>query len=424
MSKKIILCILIILTIFLVSSCRDDTEQEKNGNINTDADKSTNNNTPKEVIMEDWYFFRTYDGGIYGNDNRPVKINPVSEKAAFVCADSLCMHEEDCPFFECMDSYVIDNYVFYVKASPRRFEDTRGAASRDLCVYDMLNNSIRLLAEYEDQLYILSGTGNYLYYCIEEYNESYSSSIKYLIYRANAKTGNIMQIGEYIDIYPNIYTITNDKIYWWKPDVDNENIIYYTTDLDIKNETTIGLHENNTVFMLGKHDNGYIYYTDWDSEKLNQLSGYEYDYAWRNQKLYRIPLNSSGKAEPEIITESIINFVPCGDKIYYTVLEETPEVVKYNGVQTYNWSGGKIYVMDSDGTDQKLLCETEYVFSDIFGYASLGRMMEVKTINGVDYLGLSFYIAREYMFLNYGPSPDTLIINASTGEYTVVSVPE
>ena len=451
--KKIVLCILIICAIFSVSSC-------KNENINSETDKS-NNNTFKEIIMEDWYFFspgkwtktginyETIEG--YG----PFKINPATKIASFICADPLCNHSIDCPFYNCNDSYVTSNYVFYTVGYISDLKERVGDTV-SLRVYDMLNNTVREIAEYRDNIYFFPvAAGNYLYYYVYQYIEDANGgSEKYSVFRADAKIGNTIEIplygNDYSDKYTSlaIYAIYNNKIYWEKNSRNGAE--HYTTDFDGNNKQMIdyGIEYLNLSNNTSRFADGYIYYLYKDTEAFLQrlldsvnnpnstpLSAYEYDLWERVRALYKIPLDGNG--ETALIAEDIFTFVICGDKIYYTAIEDDPVPVYYGdirvkdtmGAEVWNWSGGKVYVMNSDGTDQKLLCETEL---DIrLGFSDLHN---AKTINDVDYIGLPFNVIHDGFFskvldeymenYHYYVSPDTLIINASTGEYTVVSVPE
>jgi len=429
--KKIILCILIILALFFVVSC----------------DKTVNIDEEKEINLSDIYFIRRYDGmNLIGfsmgiKDKSPVKINPLTQKASFLCTDPVCNHDDiECPLYNCANFYVTGNYLFYTK----RYHDknTGQLISTELGVYDMLNGTVRRLAEYKDEIGLAGATQSYLYYYIAQIDEENESSVKYIVNRVDAKTGNIIEIllnNSYIaDIniaadYPKIYTIIENKIYWRITSSDNSGN-FYTTDLDGTNEKIfdfiIGKSNDFVSYLtLGKYDSGYVYHaennmlanikTAEDLEVYVKLSSYERELSKRDQRLSRITIDGIG--EIKLIVESFMDYIPCGDKIYYTVLEENPEFIEDNGVQTWNWSGGKIYVMNSDGTKQKLLCETGYNLSSEF--------IDVKTIDGIDYLAWSFNVVRELMPNEMGAaafsfSPDTIIINASTGEYAVVSMPE
>jgi len=452
--KKIILCGIIILALFFIVSCKDDTEQEKN---------TENNSNPKdnnEIIMEDWYFFRCYNGmPIFDTHSSsfqyvsPVKINPISKNVTYVCLDALCDHynySTDCPFTRSANYLITGNYIFYQKGAISRFQNTGELISDlSLCVYDMTNGAVRQLAEYKDQFKVIGGADGYCYYFIEQYDHDpiYSSeetsSMKYILYRADAKTGKIIEMPLYVNysyeqkngialVYPTIHAIIDKKIYWYCHD-ENKNMIYYTTDLEGENRVIIdfGEHSEYIFSYFGRYYDGYFYYTTFND--FDNLIGYEYERAFYDKKLYRIAVD--GIKESELISESVITYVLCGDKIYYTKADEKAEFIDtkdYYGLypeSIYNWSGGKIYVMNSDGTDKKLLCETGYNLSlgngGIFQYG----YVDAKTINGIDYVVWSYTGIRkqEGDFMDsysYAASPDTVIINASTGAFTVVSMPD
>jgi hypothetical protein len=95
-------------------------------------------------------------------------------------------------------------------------------------------------------------------------------------------------------------------------------------------------------------------------------------------------------------------------------------------MQTWNWSGGKIYVMNTDGTNQRLLADTGYNLGVGCPTVFINNIFfEAKTIDGIDYIATSFVIVGEgFGNSAFILSPDTIIINASTGEWTVLSVPE
>ena len=447
--KKIILYIFIFAVLFLVISCKN-TEQDK--------EKDT-----KEIIMEDLYFFRMCD--TVENDvfkSYKIKINPISKTATYICMDALCDHENiDCPLHGMGNLWVAGNYVFYGK--DYLFNDAQGnkQGSLKLILYDMINGNIKQIAEYYDTLKIVGGTESYLYYYIPEYNEEDVTRVDYTFYRADAKTGNIIELfehtshSEYMSTtnYPNLLAIINDKIYWFEYDNDSKERKYYTTDLEGKNkalfdlgvvankfrdESKIGedgrididieirkdgkvridsLIDIKSKIDIGnnyKYANGYLYASVAEFVIFLELSDYERNYLLRDgTNLYRKLF--LGNEEEELIAEHIIDFFPHGDKIYYIMLEENPVLVEYNGVDSWNWSGGKIYVMNSDGSDKKLLCETGYNLDESSNHNSF---IDIKTIDGVDYIAWSYSDSTKESDTN------TIIINASTGEYTVVFMPE
>ena len=103
MKKTIVLFVLMVLSIFLIVSCKDKDE--------------INNKDDKEIIMEDLYFFRAYSGEAF-LDNHIIKIKPVSKTVTHVCADPLCSHDNsDCPFYKKQVWYPSGNYIFFTRGT-------------------------------------------------------------------------------------------------------------------------------------------------------------------------------------------------------------------------------------------------------------------------------------------------------------------
>jgi len=452
--KRILLIFLLIVVVF-ISSCKDAKTESV---TNTPNNNGNDTNTSEKKSMEDIYFFRS--GEQYGfledgkaiSGSLPYKINPISKTASLVCIDPLCTHGINCPLIGGGNGifYVFGNYFVYVyRDIDIDILTSQITNSAQLRVYDMVTGNHRKLTEYEDALYFISGTENYFYYRIAQYNEE-NGSAYYVNYRADIKTGNIIALGEYSSDhtgdaqFDDISMISDDKIYWNTP-----NNTFYTTDLDGNNKQSFNGRNAGGGFLgaFSYHSNYYNGYSYWSERFIPLLSGKDVvsiPTSPRDNNLYRIPIDAGNDGENrenerELLAEHIISYALCGDKIYYTMLEENPEPIEYNGEivkdlitneEEHNWSGGKIYVMNVDGTDKRLVCDTEYDFNTTFGLNSFH--IEAKSINGTDYIICSFNISEEKdlsaifpgRYYNYSASPDTLIINASTGEYTVVSVPE
>jgi len=429
--KKIILLILFCIFVFL-SSCDDDNQNT----VNND-DKSS-----EMLIMEDIYFFRKYDGDLfYGTtlimSKSPVKINPVSKTASYICVDPLCTHEKGCPLYRRKDCYVTGNYLFFTDGAVGIDSQTGNRdGEMQLCVYDMINGKVCKLGEkHGDNLTIHGRVGKYLYYTVPKYSKEDKNHAEYIMYRADAESGDVIIIPLYgiaLDtpyLYPYLYDIVDNKIFWFY--MDDEELAAYTTDLDGKNKTDIDSSKYRGYEFGGKYsEDGYSYYAfrNASSEEFNQavLGSYEFWCIMLDNKLYRVLFDSGDKSEePEILAESVMTFAQHGDKIYYTVLEDNPELIDNNGEKTWNWSGGKVYVMNSDGSDKHLLCDTGYNLRHNIGRTGF---FEVKTINGIDYLALAMTVAEKIDYnltgYTYVQSSETLIINGSTGEYALIYVPE
>jgi hypothetical protein len=459
-NKIIFLIILLALALILFVSCSSD----KNGG-DTPANTNNNNPAPGEIILEDLYFFRLGAAGNQG-ESTLFKINPVTRTASFVCIDPLCSHAagSDCPLEsigvnrnESIVYHITGNYLFFLRGGIVHEAGYR-FGSIELLVYDMLNGVIRKLAEYTDgtmnREWSVFGSGRYLFYPIVYFNDTDTGRIdRFVYYRADAVTGEIIELPLPTEIrftmidktyelflqgedssndlmdYPWIAGTAGDKIHWmvrfWpNPGRGVAQGQAYTTDLDGNNIESI---PNMTGLMpYSVYHDGYSYgltsHLTLAEEMALEPGSYEHQFALMDRTLYRTLLGSHVEDEEHnrLLSENVISFRLLGDKIYLTILEEEPELIEYGGFQTWNWSGGKIWVMSLDGTDKRLLADTGYNLTNAF--------FEVKTINGIDYIAVSFNIITEDPFVpsEYWriPSPDTIIINASTGEWVVLPPPE
>jgi len=446
--KKIILCLSIIFALLAIVSCKDDVVK------NTDANKNANensNDTP-QMLIEDLYFFYSTPSWLKDDVGKPpVKINPISKTITHLCTDPLCFHENatECLFFDCDKFYANKNYLFYTVGGVRDVGLERTGTLK-LRVYDTTTDTVLEIAQYEDILYFEIATGSYIYYYVDQYVGDTNSEHTKIMYRADAKNGNIIEIpvdqkflsANFASI--SIYIIDDDKIYWRKSGVRGQE--YYSTDLEGNNIEPITYNDSNAALYsrFGKDNfaDGYYYYLKMDeneSKAIRELRkpifdlDYEYEHYYHNQLMYKIPID--GSSDVELVSEHIDDFIICGDKIYYTAMEDDHKPIIYDGVQLsdntglvdqWNWNLGKIHVMNLDGTNKRLVCETIDERIDFFIYA--------KTINGVDYLLLEFSEARytsskneQDIYLDkysYERSLDLLLVNASTGEVTRLSMPE
>ena len=448
--KKIILIGIFILAIFIIS-CKD-TNMEKNTDLDKNENANKNSNDTPQMLIEDLYFFHNnndlINGDAYGQS--PVKINPISKTITPLCTDPLCFHEnKDCLFFDCNRFYANGNYLFYAVGNVRNIKGIKQDGVVKLRVYDTTTDTVRDLAEYQDNIYFSTATGSYIYYSVYQYIEDDTTRKEQeKMFRADAKTGNIIEIpldqkylsAQYSSI--SIYNVYDDKIYWLKSGTSATE--YYKTDLEGNNIESIDY--GNAVTGLssmrsGKFSEECAYYLQTDTEyltntvlKLGPLSEIQYElYHWESdQIMYKIPIDGGG--EPEFIAEHIYDFILCGDKIYYTILEDDNKAVYHEEIQVkdisgiidqWNWNRGRLYLMNIDGTDQKFVCET---------IDELIRIKEVKTIDGVDYLLVVFNEVKygaywpgqdEYVdYYTYERADDLLLVNASTGEVTRLSMPE
>jgi hypothetical protein len=425
--------------LFLFISCTNTNDNDETPDNPAGAGSNTGDNTgnvpSRELTMQDLYFFRPPYRSINIGLPFPVKINPVTQTVTRICIDPLCDDKRGCPLFEANALYVTGNYVVYSKGYL-----TTAPGSDELlypimvCVYDMINGTVRELTGYTESVIVVAVTGNYFYYSVPEYDKE-SDSTSYTLYRADAVSGSVIEIpdprsgqkGYLIDIH-----IFDGKIYWWDLIDGSWSSVRLTTDLDGNNKEIAPAHLGLSLLgHRGQYHDGYTYFTYTNLGSRGSVGDppqtrYESWRGRRNNDLYRIIFDSADySADHELLAESVIDYKIAGDKIYFMFLEDEPEAIEYGGEALWwNWSGGKIWLMNLDGTDKRLLADTGYNLSD--SLPGFHGIFEAKTIDGVDYIAVSYtmieYYGPDWYFLF--PSPDTIIINGSTGEWVVLSAPE
>jgi hypothetical protein len=425
MKKIVFLVLLLALVLVLFISCTDKNEDSPDApaNINNNTGDNAANTPPKEMIMQDWYFFRTYI--TEDHSLQYVKINPVSLTVTNVCIDPLCDHgKSGCPLdwglptgaFTPEKIHVSDNYIFYTSAVDMRASATQSFLLenlREIRAYDILNGGVQKLADSWENIHmnLIGAAEGRLYYFFPQVNEEDDTLVDYVVYRGDARTGENIQITEPLSYQPNIFDIIDGKIYW---DSRYEQNYIYTTDLEGKNKETVDLGSAADYLLDAIYSGGYLYYTVHNGAEIDS-------------RLYKIPLG--GGKETQLLAGSVIDFVVSDSRIYLTMLEDEPELIEYGGAETYNWSGGKIWSINLDGTDMRLVADTGYNLSRRRLEIWPGAFVGVKTINDVDYIAWSFRVPEEVNFNNrvqyiFSPSSDTIIINGSTGEWIVLEMPE
>ena len=170
-----------------------------------------------------------------------------------------------------------------------------------------------------------------------------------------------------------------------------DDLKYYSTDLDGGNWR---VYEQNYCREWGK------YLVRWTLGK------------WTYDKMYCKDLTTG---EEVLLAEDVADFYVYGDKLLYVKFVENPKVwITVNGQDKKDLYGGDIYVVNLDGTDDKLLCHVED-----FIYAGPSPDRNNEFICG-DWVGF----ASENYYDNNGNScltfTDMLIVNVITGEYRLI----
>ncbi len=384
-----------------------------------------NRESPQSRSMADRYVFRSSDGRPLSDSPRdPIKTNPVSGAATHVCIDPLCSHDStDCPLFGIQSALVGGDKLYYVTGGLSVSQYTGEKSGRcEIRSYDMRDGAIDHLASGENDIVLLGAYRDAVYFMTairEEENERF----RYALFRSDGKkTVELPLSREYQTVgggmstadFPLIYAFDGDRILWYAP--GENGIDFYATDLN--GVMTERFSPANPRIMNGHYADGFAYYAAAERRPEGADEPEALFRRTNSREIRRCRLDGSGEAT---LCGNAAAWILAGDTIYYTVLEEEPETFEFNDMKETNWLGGKIYAVGTDGSENRLLCSLEYDLDMTDTKTFLGALTE----DGATYLCLAF---RDYLPNNfyssgyeYGLSPDTLIVNAATGEIRIVS---
>ena len=315
----------------------------------------------------------------YAENGVLLKYHIPTGTASTVCQDPFCSHERwgsSCPFAiseRLMTS--IGNMLYY------NFDTEAG--QHHLRSYDA--DSMKV-----EEIYTSNGllsrifSYNYYLYFSEHLPTKVEGDITTTVYRLDTQSGAL----EIIDCghpFAKMKLIEVGRIVW------EDDLKYYSTDLDGGNWR---VYEQNYCREWGK------YLVRWTLGK------------WTYDKMYCKDLTTG---EEVLLAEDVADFYVYGDKLLYVKFVENPKVwITVNGQDKKDLYGGDIYVVNLDGTDDKLLCHVED-----FIYAGPSPDRNNEFICG-DWVGF----ASENYYDNNGNScltfTDMLIVNVITGEYRLI----
>lgn len=211
----------------------------------------------KEVDMEKMYFFTSSEGGDIGlhgcNFSTPLKINPVTNSCTAVCLDPLCSKSFDCTLFEARERAVSGDSMFFV-LNPYVNGESQDDHKK-LCVYDMVNGNLYVLAVFENYPIFAAAYDNWLYFyditTIEQaIDEKYQ--VEAALCRINGKSRKIEQLtkgDEFSSAYtftymslPQIIGIDDNKIVWKFWDENSGETECYQTEIFTSPERSIQFH--------------------------------------------------------------------------------------------------------------------------------------------------------------------------------------
>lgn len=272
------------------------------------------------------------------------KISPYSATVSPMCPDPLCKHNSaDCHFFGIDESSVQTNgtYMYYLK-------DRDSSRKIDycirLCAFDMANASFEVLYEAkEGVLYNLLVAERYLYFL-----ELQTKDGKTLcdIYRMELGSHEAERLtAQPLEQQPFLYSSRDGRIYW-----QEDSGVYYSTDEsygDRRDGDRSDAAHNRIGSFAYRYENA-----GFDSESFTYL-----------QRIIRVDTETG---EESVLFESLgCTPVFFGGQVIYAKLGE-PKLLGYTLDEEtgekqpcYDKFGGKYYICDPDGKNERLLCDLE-----------------------------------------------------------------
>lgn len=382
---------------------------------------SCSNKNDSRITMSDICVFRQRSDGI------PIKTAITSGITSTVCVDPLCLHNAECPLYDSVNmgeygAIPIGDIYCFVRGNMSEQKNT-GIHSGEvrLCAYNMTNGELRILETYHDSILLMYGYDHYLYYTVSVYSKT-DEGVKnsYALYRADIDSGKIIEIpleSEYSTVsymntadFPSIYTVDDDMIYWYAPGEDG--YVQYTTDLVGKNRRDLPI--TNPRIMNGEYYGGWAYYT------LNKHNGTYADcetdiqrLQFLNERILRRYNMETG--QDELIAENLADYIVTENGIFYTVFESEPHKINNSGDTHYDIFAGKIYHMNHNGSEAKLLCVLDGIDLNVYTELFLGYADGKLALAYMDEVENSFFDSG----YDYNISPDVIIVDTADGSWKV-----
>ena len=345
---------------------------------------------------DDPYLYTQIGGVLY-------RISPYSASVTPVCPDPLCKHHDDsCPLYGVENIQFEGPYLYYLKMS------SAWDGKSTLCRFDLKNGTFQELFRPEKgTLTDLYAGEHYVFLTLNSFDEDWN--LFYNILRYDLTTGKTVQLTEesFAERQVPLY-IENDRIYW-------SGDGWYSTDMDYSNR-----RNDDRGYSPNLTRGDYVYELE-----AGEIQGYE----GYKQMCFRVIRVNSKTGERITVTENAASApILYGDKVIYGKMDELRYIGKIWDEETGDWKdqydkyGGKLYICNSDGTDEQVLCDfSDTPYALTVSHGTLGGKM-----------GVGDWIAT-WMF-QYIPADENnpqkvkrgenayLLINIKTREWKVATV--
>jgi len=322
------------------------------------------------------------------------RINVDSASVSPVCPDPLCGHSDpDCPFFDTEEITMSGKYLYYLKNS-----------SRDLCRFDLISGKQSMLYTADGgSIKNLFVSADHAFFNIVRIDSDFK--MEYEIARYDLKSGKTAVLSaDPLSYQVQAICLENGRIFW-----HGENG-YYSTDTDYRDR----INDDRAYSENLSYDNySYTY------EPTGTIIGPE-GYKTMGLKCVRIDRETGEKVT---VFENAACFpVLYRKKLVYCKLDEPRYLGMIYDESAEEWKkhcdkyGGKFYVCDGDGQNERLLCD---ISEELIAYPGFSGTAGNK--NGVD--EWICVTVDDYKKLDgdriVRSANAFLLINIETGEYTV-----
>ena len=345
----------------------------------------------EETSVSDGY--KPYDIGVIGGDYifgegsgaAIMKYNVHNGEATFLCPDPFCAHDsENCQFYRVQsDRYAaVGNLIYYI-----RTDHTTGK----IALYSFDIDAAKTKAVYSGEY--LMNVYSYGYSLFIRASDGIGCGAEDYYFWYDTKTGKTERYdaGSVPEGYTLLY-IRDGRVIW-RPLVQGEESVYYVTDL-IGNK----YFEQDLNYKCGK------YYS------------FDYEQGETGPRYYTLYVSDTKDGEKRVVLKDVGAWTFYNDKIFFTKPLPPDEYagIKLDayGVPSKDREGGNVYVMNSDGTEQRLLFHTDKYISGVPGVSS-NRFHPLFCGN---YIGMDVYSVAEN-----GEYVDEMIIaDITTGNFVYV----
>lgn len=324
-----------LIVLFCSVSCKD------NGTLIGDGGES-----PTDEYVDN-YLYTMIGSVLY-------RISPYSASVVPVCPDPLCFHNDSgCPFFNVDETSIetVGKYIYYLKDG-----NGWGEYAQRLCRFDRESGKFEVVYEPEEgSLLNLSLNADELYFNLAYIDKNMQNTFD--ICRLDLSGGAFEILSEEPTKESHRFVCEKDGRLYWKSHNDS---VYYSTDRDYKNRI-----EGDRI------------------DKIEKVSG---DYYYRLEPVYNTAYTRSFKltavnvvgGEEIVISEELAGVpVIYGGKIVYAKHGESKflGLVFYDDSdepkEYYDQSGGKYYICDPDGSNERLLCDLDGMGCEIMWHSTM-----------------------------------------------------